>query len=182
MRLDKFEKHKNLPGRSWLIQVAWYFCNVIFFKNGFWPINSMKTSILRLFGARIGNGVVIKPSVNIKFPWKLTVGNHVWIGENVWIDNLAEVVIRDHVCLSQGALLLTGNHDFSKSTFDLIHRPILIESGAWIGAQAVVTSGVTIGKEAVLSVKSVASQNLEGGYIYRGNPAQVIKERKIERQ
>jgi acetyltransferase-like isoleucine patch superfamily enzyme len=61
--------------------------------------------------------VNIKPSVNIKYPWLLEVGDHVWIGEEVWIDNLAKVRIGSNVCISQGAMLLTGNHDFTKSTF-----------------------------------------------------------------
>ncbi|MDP4687697.1 MAG: colanic acid biosynthesis acetyltransferase WcaF, partial [Salibacteraceae bacterium] len=102
-----------------------------------------------------------------------------WIGENVWIDNLDKVVIGKHVCISQGALILSGNHDFSKSTFDLIVQPITIEDGAWIGAKSVVTQGVTVASHAVLAVSSVASSSLESYSIYRGNPAVKVKERVI---
>ncbi len=98
----------------------------------------------------MGKGVVIKPSVNIKYPWKLTLGNHFWIGEETWIDNLSEVVIGDNVTISQGAMILTGTHDHTKETFDFISLPVIIEEGAWIGARAVVYGGVTVGSHAIL--------------------------------
>jgi putative colanic acid biosynthesis acetyltransferase WcaF len=133
-----------------------------------------------MFGAKIGQGVVIKPKVNIKYPWFLEIGNHVWIGENVWIDNLGKVQIDNHVCISQGAMLLCGNHDFSKVTFDLRVGEIHLESGVWIGAKSVVCGGVRCSTHAVLTVQSVATKNLESFGIYQGNPAQKIKTRVIE--
>ncbi|MDZ7624210.1 MAG: hypothetical protein U5J96_07185 [Ignavibacteriaceae bacterium] len=84
-----------------------------------WP-NSFKIFALRFFGAKVGKGVIIKPCVNIKYPWFLEIGDNVWIGEEVWIDNLGKVKIGNNVCLSQGALLLCGNHNYKKETFDLI--------------------------------------------------------------
>lgn len=98
----------------------WYFVNVLFFINPMNPISGLKVFLLRLFGAKIGKGVVIKPGVNIKYPWLLTIGNNVWIGEKVWIDNLDNVTIANDVCISQDAILLCGNHNYKKSTFDLI--------------------------------------------------------------
>ena len=124
---------------------------------------------------QIGKGVVIKPSVNIKYPWKLIVGDHVWIGENVWIDNLAEVFISDNVCISQGAMLLTGNHNYKLSTFDLIIGTITLEDGVWIGAKSVVCPGVKCASHSVLTVGSIATKNLEPYIIYQGNPAIKIK-------
>jgi len=124
-----------------------------------------------VFGAKIGKGVVVKPGVNIKYPWRLKVGNHVWIGEKVWIDNLGDVVIEDNVCISQGAMLLCGNHNYKKSSFDLMVGDITLKQGSWIGAKSVVCPGVTVGSHAVLSVGSIATQNLEEYTIYQGNPA-----------
>lgn len=138
-----------------------------------------KRFLLRLFGARVGKGLVIKPSVSIKYPWKLTIGNHVWLGEKVWIDCLDEVYIGDHVCLSQGAMLECGNHDYSKTSFDLITRPIRIEEGAWIGAKSMLGPGVHVGSHTVLSAGSVATTDLEPYQIYRGNPAVQVRKRVI---
>ena len=163
-----------------LKQVCWYAVNILFFKNSFIISSRFKVFLLRLFGAVVGKGVVIKPSVNIKYPWKLTIGNHSWIGEQVWIDNLAEVTIGDHVCISQGAFLLTGNHHYKKTSFDLILGPITLEEGVWIGAKAIVCPGVTCASHSILSVASVAVTNLEPYGIYKGNPCVKVNERVIE--
>ena len=134
-----------------------------------------------MFGTKIGKGVHIKPSVNVKYPWLLKIGNYVWIGENVWIDNLAIVTIGDSVCLSQGAMLLTGNHNYKLPTFDLIVKEINIEDGVWIGAKSIVCPGVTCQTESILAVGSVATQDMEKGGIYQGNPAVRVKTRVIEK-
>ncbi len=166
------------PGPSFK-RACWYPVNEIFFKSGIFPFYGLKRSLLRLFGAKLGKSVYIKPGVNIKYPWFLKTGDHVWIGEKVWIDNLALVTLGDNVCLSQGAFLVCGNHHYSRSTFDLIVQPIILESGSWIGANAVVCGGVTCGSHSVLTVASVASSNLLPYSIYQGNPAVKIKERVI---
>lgn len=135
--------------------------------------------LLRLFGARVGKSVVIKPHVRIKYPWKLSIGDYTWIGEDVWIDNLDEVCIGANCCVSQGAFLLCGNHNYTKSTFDLMIGAITLEDGSWIGAKSTVCPGVTVGSHAVLSVGSVATKTLEPYGIYSGNPAMKVKERVI---
>jgi putative colanic acid biosynthesis acetyltransferase WcaF len=133
--------------------------------------------VLRTFGAKIGRGVNIKPGVNVKYPWNLEIGNYAWIGENVWIDNLGKVTIGNNVCISQGAMLLCGNHDYKRSTFDLIVGDITLENGAWVGARSTVCPGVTLHSHAVLSVNSVASRDLDSYAIYQGVPAVKIRER-----
>lgn len=167
-------------GASTFKQLLWYITNIIFFKNSLNISSGLKKNLLKLFGARVGKGVVIKPSVNIKFPWKLSIGDHSWIGENVWIDNLAKVSIGNNVCISQGAYLLTGNHNYKKTTFDLITAEIILEDGVWIGAKAIVCPGVTCKTHAILTVASVASKDLDAYTIYRGNPAIKINDRVID--
>ncbi len=161
-------------------RLLWYYTSLIFFQSSWMPVNRLKIALLRTFGARLGTGVVIKPRVQIKYPWLLTVGNHTWIGEGVWIDNLCKVEIGSHVCLSQNAYLLTGNHNYKKTGFDLMVQPITLEDGVWIGAEAVVCPGTTCFSHSVLTVGSVATQNLSSYTIYQGNPAVPIKTRKID--
>ena len=176
--LKSFKNTEYQPGSA-LKRGIWYLVNFIFFKTSLFPFYSLKAFLLKSFGARVGKDVLIKPGVNIKYPWFLAIGDDVWIGENVWIDNLAQVTIGDNVCLSQGAFLLTGNHNYSFSGFDLITQPITLEAGVWIGAKAIVCPGVTCASHAVLAVGSIATHNLEAYGIYQGNPAQKLKERKI---
>jgi putative colanic acid biosynthesis acetyltransferase WcaF len=134
---------------------------------------------LRAFGARIGVGVTIKPQVKITFPWKLTIGDHVWLGEECWLLNLERIVIGSNVCISQRAFVCTGSHNYKSLTFDLIVKPVTLEDGCWIGASAWVGPGVIVGTHAVLTARSVASNNLEPYGIYRGNPAVFLRPRII---
>lgn len=167
------------PGPRWK-RVLWLIINALFFNHGLAVFGSFKCWLLRRFGAKVGKRVIIKPSVNIKYPWFLEIGDDVWIGENVWIDNLAKVTAGNNVCLSQGAFLLTGNHNFTKTTFDLMLGPITLEDGVWIGAKAIICPGVICRSHAVLSAGSVATKNLEAYSIYQGIPAEKIKVRVIE--
>jgi putative colanic acid biosynthesis acetyltransferase WcaF len=173
------EWHKGNINASRLKQILWYYVNALIFNTAWLPVSGLKVKLLRVFGAKVGTGVVIKPSVNIKYPWMLQIGNHCWIGENVWIDNLSHIYIGDNVCISQGAMLLTGNHDYTKESFDLIVREITLEDGVWIGARSVVCPGVLCASHAILTVQSVATKNMEPYTIYQGNPATAIKERKL---
>jgi putative colanic acid biosynthesis acetyltransferase WcaF len=182
MKTD-LKKYNNLwynSGKIFIICFLWYFINVLFLRSPLNPFSSIKVFLLRLFGAKIGQGVNIKPAVNIKYPWRLYIGNCVWIGENVWIDNLDDVLIGDNCCISQGAMLLCGNHNYKKTTFDLIIGKIVLEDGVWIGAQSIVCPNVICKSHSVLAVNSVATKNLEEYGIYQGNPAKEIKKRKIE--
>lgn len=176
--LSKYDNSWYNPGTKWK-QVSWYLISVLFFLNPLNPISSLKILLLILFGAKIGKGVHIKPGVNIKYPWLLEIGSHVWIGENVWIDNLAKVTIESNVCISQGAMLLCGNHNYKKTTFDLIIGEIHLKEGSWIGAKSVVCPGVTLHAHAILAVASTANKDLDSFGIYQGNPAVKIRERKI---
>ena len=177
--LSKFNNYWYNPGNKLKIAI-WFFVNALIFNNHVIPLSGMKIQLLKLFGARVGKGVLIKPSVNIKYPWLLEIGNYVWIGENVWIDNLAKVTIANNVCLSQGAMLLCGNHNYKKSSFELMVGEIVIEDGVWIGAKSIVCPGVICKTHSILTVGSVANKNLEPYSIYKGNPALIIKKRELE--
>jgi acetyltransferase-like isoleucine patch superfamily enzyme len=173
---NKWYSHGGSPVKLGL----WHLFSFLFFLNHLSFISSVKVSILRLFGAKVGMGVVIKQGVRIKYPWLLEIGNHAWIGECCWIENHAKVTLGDNVCLSQGAMLLCGNHDYKKSTFDLMIGEIKLEDGVWIGAKAMVCPGVTCRSHSVLSVYSVASTDLEPWAVYRGNPAVKQKDRLMK--
>ena len=180
INFDDF-KDEVSPGFSRKIRYAlWLLTSNIFFLTNIPYPNKFKVFILKLFGSKIGNKVVIKPWVKIKFPWMLTLGNAVWLGESVWIDNISEVKIGNNVCISQGALLITGNHNYSSRLFELNSKSIKIEDGVWICAKTIVIGGVTIHSHAVLAINSMASCDLSSYSIYSGNPAIFIKNRIIE--
>ena len=174
--LSRYKNNQKLSIRK----VLWFFVNIVFFQNPLNPSSILKVFLLRFFGTKTGVGITIKPKVNIKYPWLLEIGNHVWIGEEVWIDNLVVVKIGNNVCLSQGVTLLTGNHNYKKSSFDLMTDRIVLEDGVWICAKAVVCSGVICRSHSVLTIGSVITKNMEKYCVYQGNPAVLIRKRIIE--
>ena len=171
-RLDQFDAEKGLDrGRSKAVEAVWYLLKCVFLLSALpWP-SGLKARLLRAFGAQIGNGVVIKPRVNVHFPWKLEVGDHAWIGEEVFILNFEPVKIGAHVCISQRAFLCTGNHDYRDSQFSDRNAPITVGDGAWVGAGVFVGPGVEIGDEAVAAAGSVITRNVPANAIVAGNPA-----------
>ncbi|HEY8260233.1 MAG TPA: WcaF family extracellular polysaccharide biosynthesis acetyltransferase [Methylosinus sp.] len=159
-RLDCFDNRSFDRGRSRLVEALWLVFDLALIRSGV-PGSRHRVAVLRAFGARIGEGVVVKPNVRVKFPWRLSIGAHSWIGEHAWIDNLAEVSIGAHCCVSQGAYLCTGGHDWRKESFDLVTRPIRVGDGAWICARACIAPGVTIGAGAVVSLGAVVTSDVE---------------------
>jgi putative colanic acid biosynthesis acetyltransferase WcaF len=167
------------PGRSKLWQAAWFFLGLPILRCSILPSSGLRVALLRYFGAQVGTGVVIKPGVRVKYPWHLKVGNDVWLGESCWIDNLTTVRIGNDVCISQGAYLCTGNHNWSDPTFSLSVDPILLGDGSWVGAKAFLSPGVVLGEGAVAAGGSVVSKNIPDYEVHAGNPAAFVRSRRI---
>ncbi|MCX7728396.1 MAG: WcaF family extracellular polysaccharide biosynthesis acetyltransferase [Bacteroidia bacterium] len=176
--LSQYTNKEYNPGNI-IKRMLWYMIGECLVNSAI-PGSCWRVMLLRIFGAKIGKGVVIKPFVKIKYPWLLQIGDYTWIGEQVWIDNLAKVKIGSNACISQGAMLLCGNHNYKKTTFDLIVRGITIEDGAWVGAKSVVCPGVVVKSHSIITVGSVIINNSEPYSIYQGNPAVKIRDRIIE--
>jgi putative colanic acid biosynthesis acetyltransferase WcaF len=175
--LGSFSNTNFYHGRNWFVRALWIVVSFSFFQINFPYPSRFKLCLLRFFGARIGLGVVIRSNLRIKQPWRLFLGDNVWIGEGVWIDNLVDVVIGNNVCISQGAMLLTGNHNYKSKKFDLITGKIILEDGVWIGAKCLVGPNVICNSHSVLSAGSTAFKDLEPFTIYQGNPCLKIRER-----
>jgi putative colanic acid biosynthesis acetyltransferase WcaF len=179
VRLDRYGNAEFDRGASKLKEFTWMLVQA--FLVGTWiPGSGWRVVLLRLFGAKIGQNVYIKPTCKVKFPWKLEIGEWTWIGEGVWIDNLAKVRIGAHCCVSQGAYFCTGNHNWKVESFDLITEPIVVHDHAWIGAMSRLSPGTIVGRRAILSLGSVAVEDLVEDGIYRGNPANLVKTREHE--
>lgn len=173
VRNDLFDSTEGFSrGRPIWVFALWQIIKWGIFRTVFpWP-SGMKVLILRVFGAKIGAGVIVKPQVNIHFPWKLEIGDHAWIGEEVFILNFEKLSIGSHACISQRAFLCGGNHDFRQAAMPYRNAPIIIEDGAWVGAQAFLSPGVRIGVDSVVTAGSVVLKDVEAGCICAGNPAQ----------
>jgi putative colanic acid biosynthesis acetyltransferase WcaF len=177
VRLDRFDNAWYTPGRSLLVRVLWMALSRFVLATSLpWP-SVAKRALLRAFGASVGTGVVVKPSVRVKYPWHLSIGDNAWIGEGVWLDSLGPVTIGANACLSQGVMVETGNHDWTKPTFDLIVRGVVIEDGAWAAVRSLLLPGAHLSSHAVLGAGSVLSGPTEPYGIYVGVPARKVKDR-----
>jgi putative colanic acid biosynthesis acetyltransferase WcaF len=153
-------------------EALWVAVRCVFFDNPLpWP-SELRVALLRAFGATIGKGVVIRSRATISFPWRLAVGDHVWIGEGVDVLSLAQVTIGSNVCISQRAFLCTGSHDRRRDDFKLKVAPITIADQVWIAAASFIAPGVTVGARAVVAAGAVVFTNVPAGALVKGNPAE----------
>lgn len=173
--LSKFDASVGLDrGASKVKEMLWYLAKMLLFLTAFPFPSRLKVSVLRLFGARVGHGVVLKPRVNIHFPWKLVIGDYVWIGEEAFILNFERCTIASNACVSQRAFLCGGNHDFRKPDMPYRNGPIILHEGSWVGAGAFVGPGVEIGADSIITAGSILTGSVERNGIYKGNPATLI--------
>ncbi|MEO6846429.1 MAG: WcaF family extracellular polysaccharide biosynthesis acetyltransferase [Chthoniobacterales bacterium] len=159
---------------SWK-EALWVVVKCLFFTTALPFPSSLRAVLLRAFGARIGHSLTIRSRVDIHFPWKLTIGDNVWIGDGARILSLASVEIGSNVCISQEVFLCTGSHDYRKESFDLITKPIHIADGAWLSARVFIAPGVSIGAESVISAGAIVFHDVPENVLVRGNPAIVVR-------
>tara|TARA_R110000824_G_scaffold104214_6_gene247354 strand:+ start:24080 stop:24649 length:570 start_codon:yes stop_codon:yes gene_type:complete len=182
MKLASFSSRNFDRGAPRIKEAAWLFLSGVLVESWL-PGSGWRCWLLRRFGATVGERVTIKPRFRVKFPWRLSMEDDVWIGEAVWIDNLGMVFIGHDTCISQGAYLCTGSHDWAKSTFDLIVRPIVVSSHAWIGAMTRLGPGTHVGEGAVVTMGTTVSGNLEAYQVFASSVdgAKSAKPRRLDK-
>ncbi|HZM66520.1 MAG TPA: hypothetical protein VFC16_09500 [Nakamurella sp.] len=161
-RLRDFAGTGYDKGRPVVVQAAWFVTQNLAFRKWWFPAR-WRPAMLRLFGGQVGSGVRIRPGVRVHWPWKLVVGDDVWIGEDAWILNLEPVTIGNDVCVSQGAFLCTGSHQRRSPSFEFDNAPIKLADGSWIAAKAIVLRGVTVHPGAVVGAGAVVATDLRSG-------------------
>ena len=133
--------------------------------------------LLRRFGAKIGKGVQIRPTAEITYPWKLTIGG-------LELDRRLRDALypgrNPHRRQRRGFaafLHLRGVYDYAVPTFDRYDDPVRIEAEAWIAAGVFVAPGISVGRGAVVGARSVVLSDLPATMICAGHPAKVIRPR-----
>ena len=180
VQLRSYDNSWYYPGGSLLKRTLWFFVGQPLLRSAWIPFSGLRVSLLRAFGAQIGQRVVIKPQVDVKYPWHLVIGDDCWIGERAWIDNLTTVRLGSNVCVSQGVYFCTGNHNWSDPSFALMVAPVELRDGAWAGAMCVLTPGTTLGEGAIAAAGAVVRGSVPDYEIHAGNPAQFVRQRIIQ--
>jgi putative colanic acid biosynthesis acetyltransferase WcaF len=162
--------------RGRAIEALWMVVEVLLVSNPLQISSALRAWALRLFGARVGTNVILRPRIRVKFPWTLRIGDNCWIGEGVWIHNQGLVTIEDDTVVSQETFITTGSHDIYRS-MDLVIKPVIIRRGAWLTTRCIVLQGVEVGQNTVVTPGSVVHKSLLPDGVYGGNPAAFIRDR-----
>jgi putative colanic acid biosynthesis acetyltransferase WcaF len=179
-QLDQFQVPLGFRGRSKIYVQLWWLVQSTLFALSPQMLYGWRAWLLRMFGARIGKSTIIRPSVKITYPWKLTIGDHCHIGDEVNLYTLGEIEIGDCAVVSQRSYMCTGSHDYTKPTFDIFAKKILIEAEVWLATDVFVAPGVTIGQGAVVGARSSVFHDVPAGTISVGTPARVIGQRRMK--
>lgn len=175
--LKNFRLPKGFRGRGDVYVQFWWICERILFRPSPQFMYSYRAWLLRRFGATIGKGAVIRPTATITYPWKIVLGENVWIGDDVNLYSLGEIVVGSNSVVSQGCYICAADHDYQDINFSIRQRPIRIGSGVWLSARTFVCPGVTIADGVVVGAASVVTKNLDQPGVYAGNPSRKIGDR-----
>jgi putative colanic acid biosynthesis acetyltransferase WcaF len=168
------------PG-AYLARLFWKITWRTLWKCAWWRLPSLRASLLRLFGAKVGS-IAIAGSAWVEIPWELRAGRGVAVGARAHLYNLGGLEIGDHAVISQDAYLCGGTHDYTDPTYPLIRKKIIIGRYVWIAAGAFIHPGVTVGEGAIVGARAVVTRDVEPWTIVAGNPARFIKARLLRQQ
>jgi putative colanic acid biosynthesis acetyltransferase WcaF len=175
--LRTFAMPDSARGKSAFTVQLWWLVSDTIFRGSPQVLYGLRRMLLRLFGAKIGKKVLIRPTARITFPWKLRVGDYAWIGDFTELYNIAEIDIGANAVISQYAQLCTGSHDPQDPAFPIVAAPITVESEAWVAMGAMLYPGVRVGRGAVVAARSVLRGDARDMLVYAGSPARPIANR-----
>ncbi|MEO1450776.1 MAG: putative colanic acid biosynthesis acetyltransferase [Bacteroidota bacterium] len=175
--LASFETPDNFRGRSkWTVQLWWLIEGTLFRWSPQF-LYGWRRFLLRTFGAEVGEGVLLRPTVRTTYPWKVRIGDYAWIGDDVVLYSLGPITIGEHAVVSQKSYICTGSHDYTRSDFAIYAKPIEIGPGAWLATDVYVAPGIKIGAATVVGARSSVFKDLPDGMICIGSPAKAVKPR-----
>jgi putative colanic acid biosynthesis acetyltransferase WcaF len=178
--LSKFRMPSNFRGRpGWYVQL-WWLTEWMLFHPSPQFCYAWRAFLLRCFGATVGKDVIIRPSVTVTYPWKFSVGDYSWIGDDVVIYSLADISIGSNSVVSQKSYLCGGSHDMSDRAFRITSEPIVIEDECWIASDVFICPGVTIAFGSVVGARSTVTKNVPAEKIMMGTPARIVGQRSAK--
>lgn len=168
--LRRYDQSTYDRGRPPWFVLLWWLVQAIAFPLSIHNFSGFRCWLLRLFGAKIGTGVLIRPTARFTYPWKVEIGDHSWIGDDVVFYSLETIKIGCHCVVSQECYLCTGSHDIQDPAFRLLTAPISVGNGAWLASDCFVAPGVIIGANAVIGARSGVFSNIPAAQVAFGTP------------
>lgn len=176
-RLDLFRLPAGFRGRPAFYVQLWWIVQALIVKPLPQICYPIRRALLRAFGAKIGKGVLIRPGVEVTFPWKLVIGDHSWIGNDVTLYSLGPISIGANTVISQKSYVCGADHDYGHVTFPIRERPIRIGDQVWIGGDVWVGPGVTIADGVVVGARSNVINDLPEAMVCVGSPCRPLRHR-----
>ena len=176
-RYDQSWFDRGRPG--WFV-LLWWLVQAIAFPLTPHPFSGIRCWLLRLFGAKIGSGLVIRPTARFTYPWKIEIGDYSWIGDDVVLYSLDRIHIGQHCVISQKSYLCTGSHDIQDPAFKLMTASITIGNGVWIATDCFIAPGVEIGANSVIGARSSVFGNIPAQQVCWGSPCRPHYPREIK--
>lgn len=173
--LSTFSLPVNFRGRSGLLVQLWWIVQASLFRWSPQFAYSFRRWLLRCFGAHIGKGVIIRPSVIVTYPWKIHIGDYAWVGDNVVLYSLGEIEIGANAVVSQRSYLCASDHDYTKINFPIQAKKVTVGDQAWVAADVFLAPGVTIGSGCVIGARSSVFRDMPSGMVCMGTPCIPIK-------
>ena len=178
--LSLYRTPPDFRGRSGLFVQLWWITQATIFAFSPRPFNSFRAFLLRCFGANVGRHVLIRPSARFTYPWKVSIGDNTWIGDDVVFYSLGPISVGNDAVISQKSYLCAGTHDIASVAFDILAKPVVIEDEVWIATDVFVAPGVTIHRGVVVGARSSVFSDLPPGMICVGAPARPVRPRQSE--
>lgn len=180
MLLTNFDKTQLDRGRSRLVEVLWLLVSCTIVQSRIPLPSSIRKTCLTVFGAQIGNNFVCRESIYVHFPWKLIIGDNVWLGAGAYIHNLDHLVIGSNTSIGHQVFVTTGSHDITLKSFPYKNSPVEIGSSVFLASRCVILPGVKVGEGSVVAAGAVVSKSVSSWQIVAGTPAKAIGSRRIE--
>jgi putative colanic acid biosynthesis acetyltransferase WcaF len=175
--LARFRVQSDFRGRSGLVVLLWQLVQATLFGLSPQPLYAWRRFLLGMFGAKIGKGVLVRPSARVTYPWKVALGDNCWIGDHAELYSLGPITIGANAVISQRSYLCAGTHDPSDIAFPLVAKTIVVEPEAWVATDCFIAPGVTIGRGAIVAARSTVLRDAPPGVVVAGSPAVVKKMR-----
>lgn len=176
-KLSSFKLPIGFRGRSAAVVQLWWIVQSTFFRWSPQFAYGFRNAILRAFGAKVGIGVIVRPTVTITYPWKVFIGDHAWIGDDVVLYSLGEIFIGDNAVVSQRSYLCAADHDHTLVDFPIRSRKVTIGAQAWLAADVFIAPGVSIGEGTVIGARSSVFKDMPAGMVCFGYPCIPVKNR-----
>lgn len=180
VNLNDYNQDEYDRGKSGLFILLWWIVQSTLFRFSLHNAYKWRASILRMFGGKVGKYTKIRASSKFHYPWKVSIGDYSWIGDNVKFYSLDEIHVGSNCVVSQESYLCTGSHNIKDPHFGLITKPIVIKDGAWVASDVFVYPGITINEKAVVAARSTVTKDIPANEVHAGSPAKYIKKRLEE--